>query len=285
MVLFGPSGCGDEFYNEGHKSILEVPKWLSERGLDAYEYSFGHGYQMSSDLARQAGELFENYNIKVSLHAPFYINFANPSEEMYSKTKGYILTGIKFLRAFGADKLVFHPASCGKMSRDEALALTHKRFDEFFNQIESENLLDGLLMCPETMGKTMQIGTYKEVIDLCCVNSHLVPTFDFGHINSIEQGGLKTKDDFKRIIDYCIEKLGFDRTNQSHIHFSKIEYGAKGELRHLNYDDQIYGPNFEPLAELLIDYNLSPRVICESMSQMPHDALIMKNIYKNLLDK
>ena len=131
----------------------------------------------------------------------------------------------------------------------------------------------------------MQIGTYKEVIDLCCVNSHLVPTFDFGHINSIEQGGLKTKDDFKRIIDYCIEKLGFDRTNQSHIHFSKIEYGAKGELRHLNYDDQIYGPNFEPLAELLIDYKLSPRVICESMSQMPHDALIMKNIYKNLLDK
>ena len=285
MVLFGPSGCGDEFYNEGHKSILEVPKWLSERGLDAYEYSFGHGYQMSSDLARQAGELFENYNIRVSLHAPFYINFANPSEEMYSKTKGYILTGIKFLRAFGADKLVFHPASCGKMSRDEALALTHKRFDEFFNQIESENLLDGLLMCPETMGKTMQIGTYKEVIDLCCANSHLVPTFDFGHINSIEQGSLKTKDDFKRIIDYCIEKLGFDRTNQCHIHFSKIEYGAKGELRHLNYDDQIYGPNFEPLAELLIDYKLSPRVICESMSQMPHDALIMKNIYKNLLDK
>ena len=82
MVLFGPSGCGDEFYSQGHKSILEVPKWIKDYGLDAYEYSFGHGYQMSSSLATQAGKLFADENIKVSLHAPFYINFANPSEEM-----------------------------------------------------------------------------------------------------------------------------------------------------------------------------------------------------------
>ncbi len=285
MVLFGPSGCGKEFYDEGHKSILEVPQWLKEYGLDAYEYSFGHGYQMSSELAVKAGELFKINDIKVSLHAPFYINFANPSEEMYMKTQGYIYTGIKFLRAFQADKLVFHPASCGKLNRKDALDLTKKRFEETFNKLDSEGLLDGLFLCPETMGKSMQIGTYNEVIDLCKVNSHLVPTFDFGHINSIEQGALKNKDSFKRILDYSIENLGFDKTNNCHIHFSKIQYGLKGEIKHLNYDDQMYGPEFDSLAEVLIDYNLSPRVICESMDQMPHDALIMKKIYHKILDK
>ena len=285
MVLFGPSGCGDEFYEDGHKGILEVPKWIKDYGLDAYEYSFGHGYQMSSEIAKKAGELFKEYDIKVSLHAPFYINFANPDDVMYQKSQGYIYTSIKFLRAFGADKLVFHPASCGKLARKEALTLTQKRFDETFNKMDEEGLLEGLYLCPETMGKTMQIGTYKEVTDLCKVNSRLVPTFDFGHINSLEQGSLKTKDDYKRILDYCIETLGFERTNNCHIHFSKIQYGLKGEIKHLNYDDTLYGPEFDPLAEVLIEYNLSPRVICESMDKMPHDALIMKKIYQKLLDK
>lgn len=285
MVIFGPSGCGDEFVEEGHSGILEVPKWLSERGLECYEYSFGHGYQMSTEKATQAGQVFKDFGIKLSLHAPFYINFANPDDEMYEKTKGYINTGIKFLNAFGADRLIFHPASCGKMKREDALALTHRRFDDFFNLLESEGKLEGLLMCPETMGKTLQIGTYQEIVDLCKLNKHLVPTFDFGHINSLEGGSLKGKDDFKRILDYSLENIGYDKTNNCHIHFSKIQYGGKGEIKHLNYDDQIYGPEFDGLAEALIEYNLSPRVICESMSKMPADAQIMKKIYHKILDK
>lgn len=285
MVLFGSSGCGDEFYNQGHKNILEVPKWIKEYGLDAYEYSFGHGYQMSSETAQKAGELFKENDIKISLHAPFYINFANPDEEMYAKTKGYIYTGIKFLRNFGADRLIFHSASCGKMKREDAIKLTSYRFKETFDKLEEDGQLEGLLLCPETMGKTMQIGTYKEVCDLCTLNKHLIPTFDFGHINSLEHGSLKTKEDYKRIFDYSIETIGFEKTNNSHIHFSKIQYGEKGEIRHLNYDDLIYGPEFDGLAEVLIEYKLSPRVICESMNMMPHDALLMKKIYKNLLDK
>lgn len=283
-VLFGPSGGGEEFVASGKKSILDMPEWIKNYGLGAFEYSFGHGYQMTTEKASQAGEKFAETGVKVSLHAPFYINFANPSDEMYQKSQGYIYTGIRFLRAFGADKLVFHPASCGKMQREEAVALTNKRFDETFNKMDSEGILDGIYLCPETMGKTLQIGTWKEVIDLCKVNKHLTPTFDFGHINSLMQGCLKGEDDYKRIFDYAIETLGFDRIDNCHIHFSKIQYGQKGEIRHLNYDDEICGPEFDPLAKVLIEYNLSPRVICESMSQMPKDALIMKKIYEKMLD-
>ena len=285
MVLFGPSGCGDEFIEEGHKGIMEVPQWIKERGLDAYEYSFGHGYQMSTDTAKAAGEKFKEFDIKLSLHAPFYINFANPDPEMYAKTQGYIHTGVRFLRAFSADRLIFHPASCGKMDRKEALALTADRFVDTFGKMEEDGLLDGLLLCPETMGKTLQIGTYQEIVDLCKLNKHLVPTFDFGHINSLEGGTLKTKEDFKRILDYSLENIGFDKTNNAHIHFSKIQYGPKGEIKHLNYDDSFYGPDFDGLAEALIEYNLSPRVICESMSKMPQDAQTMKKIYLKMLDK
>ncbi len=281
-VLFGPSGGGEEATTNGI-TITKMPEFIKEKGLDAFEYSFGHGYNMSIKTALLAGLKFKQHDIKLSLHAPFYINFANPSDEMYQKSVGYIHTGIKFLRAFDADRLIFHSASCGKQERSDAYKLTYNRFAETFNKMEEDNLLEGIILCPETMGKSMQIGTYQEVIDLCTTNKHLVPTFDFGHINSISQGGLKTKDDYKKIFDYSIEKLGFDRTSNSHIHFSKIQYGDKGEIRHLNYtEDNVYGPNFEPLAEVLIDYKLSPRVITESMTQMVNDAQLLKKIYTDL---
>ena len=163
--------------------------------------------------------------------------------------------------------------------------MTTESFKETFDQLEKEGLLENIFLCPETMGKSMQIGTYKEVVNLCTINKHLVPTFDFGHINALEQGSLKTKEDFKKVIDYSIEKLGFERTNNAHVHFSKIQYGEKGEIRHLNFDDLIYGPEFYPFAELLVEYDLSMRIICESMSDMPKDALTMKKIYQKILDK
>lgn len=284
-IKFGPSGCGDEFYQQGYDNITQVPKWIKDYGLDAYEYSFGHGYHMNLETARKAGLLFKKNNIEISLHAPFYINFANPDSIMYEKTKNYIITGIKFLKAFGSNCLVFHASSCGKLTREEALKLTYKRFDEFFNTLEENNQLNDIKLCPETMGKTLQIGSYKEIVDLCKLNKHLIPTFDFGHINSLMQGGLKNENDYKQIFDYAIEKLGFEKIKNCHIHFSKIQYGQKGEIKHLNFDDQIYGPNFEPLAKVLIDYKLTPTIICESMNKMPHDALEMKKIYFNLKEK
>ena len=55
-VLFGPAGNSESFYNEGHKSSLETAKWVKDRGLDIFEYSFGQGYRMNSETATKLGE-------------------------------------------------------------------------------------------------------------------------------------------------------------------------------------------------------------------------------------
>ena len=283
MIKFGPSGNSESFYSEGFKSTLETPKWVKNRGLDAFEYSFGKGYILSSETAKAIGEAFKKEGITLSLHAPYFINFANPSEEMYEKTKSYIRKGIKFMRLMGADRLVFHPASCGKMDRCEAVALTYNRLKEFMDELEGENLMDGIYLCPETMGKSMQIGTYKEVIDFFFFFEHLIPTFDFGHINAVTQGSLKSSEDYEEIIKYSIEKLGFERTKIAHVHFSKIEFGAKGEIRHLNFDQNVFGPEFRDFAEVIVKYGLEPHILCESAGHQAEDASVMKNIYKSLL--
>lgn len=281
--LFGPAGNSESFYLDGNKSTIQAPKWVKNKGLDAFEYSFGKGYIMSSATAQQLGEEFKKYDIKLSLHAPYYINFATPNEVLLQKTCGYIYTGIKFLNNFQADRLIFHPASSGKLDRKEAFQIAKDRISKLIDNLEEENLLNNIFLCPETMGKQQQIGTYQEILEICSLNPHLIPTFDFGHINALTQGGLKSCDDYLKIFSQSIELIGFDKTSNCHIHFSKIQYGEKGEIRHLNFDDNIYGPDFEHLAEALIKLNLHPRILSESAGHMAEDALEMKTIYEKTL--
>lgn len=47
MIRFGPSGNAREFYEQGKKNSEEAPEWLAQRGLNAYEYSFGRGINIS----------------------------------------------------------------------------------------------------------------------------------------------------------------------------------------------------------------------------------------------
>lgn len=280
MIRFGPSGNSQSFYDDGNKTSVQAPKWLSEKGLNAYEFSFGRGYTMGLKTATDLGNEAEKYGVKVSIHAPYYINLANPDEEMKIKSFGYIIKGLELLKAMRGNHLIFHVASQGKMERAEAVALAEKRLVELSKVLDFEGENKDLFLCLETMGKPLQIGTFKEIIDLCTICPNFIPCFDFGHINALTGGGLKKVEDYLEILNYSIEKLGFERTKNCHIHFSKIEYGAKGEIRHLNYDDTVYGPEFNPLAKALKMLNLTPVVICESKTMMAEDALLLKNIYE-----
>ena len=171
MAKFGPAGNCESFYANGHKSTMEAPNWVKSNGLDIFEYSFGKGYMLSSETAKAIGHKFKEEKIQLSLHAPYFINFANPSEEMYEKTKGYIRNGIKYLRLMNADRLIFHPGSCGKAEREEAFTLTKQRLESLMGELEKEGLLDGIWICPETMGKMMQLGTVEEILELCKLTS------------------------------------------------------------------------------------------------------------------
>ena len=249
-------------------------------GLSAYELSFGRGFYMKLATAKIMGKKAASNNVKVSVHAPFYINFANQDEKKIQNSIGYITKGLRYVEAVQGEHLVFHLASQGTLTREEALNLVNKNFDLCLEEVYKLGL-GNIKLCPETMGKFSQIGNDKEIIDFCTRDKLLVPTFDFGHLNCLCQGGLKTKDDYKRIFDYSFEKLGEEKTKNCHIHFSKIEYTGKGEVRHLNYDSEEFGPDFTPLAEVLHDYNLTPTIICESKTMMAEDALTLKSIYEN----
>jgi len=82
------------------------------------------------------------------------------------------------------------------------------------------------------------------------------------------------------VLDAIANALGSERARVFHAHFSKIEYGPKGETRHLTFEDEEYGPNFEPLGRLLAERKLSPTIICESRGSQIDDAVYMLRAYK-----
>lgn len=282
QIRVGPSGNSKIFYEEGNSSSLQAPKWLKSKNLSAYEYSFGRGYNMNYSTAESLGKEAVLNDIMISVHAPYYINFANLDDEMVNKSFKYVLSGLNFLKAFNGEKLVIHIASQGKLLRDDAIALTRKRLQDCLEIVYDNFDMNNKYICPETMGKYLQIGSHEEIIDLCTMDDCLIPTFDFGHINCILQGNLKTEEDYKKIFDLSFEKLGSHKTKNCHIHFSKIKFGDKGEINHLDFDDVNFGPEFMPLAHVIKEYGLTPTIICESSSKMAEDAIFMNEILNSL---
>jgi len=278
MIKFGPSGNSVAFATAGKSKSEESAFWVKDMGLNCFEYSFGRGVSLTDERAISIGNAFRDAGVEISVHAPYYINFANPDDEMAEKSYMYVLQSAQKVKLMGGKRVVFHPASQGKMKREQAVDLTVKRLEILRDKIY-ENGFEDLIFCPETMGKIGQIGTIEEVTRFCKIDKIYVPAVDFGHINARECGSLKTENDYFERLSYMVSELGLEKMKNFHIHFSKIEYSAKGEVRHLTFEDTHYGPDFDPLSVALKKLGLEPYVICESAGTQDIDALKMQKIY------
>lgn len=278
-AFFGPGGNSDAFRLAGYKSTLYAPAWLSAIGLDAYEYEAGNGLAAGIDMLRAIGNEARMNNIRMSYHTPYFISLSGVVTETRLKSIGYIRESIDAAHLLGAKTIVVHCGSCAKISRDEAMRLAADTLIRVLHEVPTYDIKIGL----ETMGKKNQLGTLNEVLELCRIDSTFVPVVDFGHLNARECGGVfNTPDDYLSVFSKIERALGADVAANLHCHFSKIEWTDKGEKRHLTFEDNIYGPNYEPFMKAIKIGGYTPTVICESAGTQSDDALIMKKYYGEL---
>ena len=277
-AFFGPAGRDDSLNIYGYKTSLDIPRCMKEKGLDAFEYQCGRGVNVKPEVAMELGKLAKEYDIKLSLHAPYYISLSSVEKEKRDKSIEYILSSAKAADLMGASRIIVHSGSCSKISREEALKLAADTLNRA-QQALDECGLAHINICPETMGKINQLGTLSEVLELCKVSEKMIPCIDFGHLNARTLGKIKSEKDYKTILDEIENKLGHDRLKIFHSHFSKIEYTAGGEKQHLTFEDSVFGPDYEPLLNQVVKRNLSPTFICESAGTQSDDALKMKQYY------
>ena len=280
-AYFGPGGNSDAFKFWGGKSTLDAPRFVSEIGLDAYEYEAGNGIASSPIMLSAIGKEAEKYGVKMSFHTPYFISLSGVEEEKRLKSIKYIFDSLNAAKLLGAKTIVVHTGSAAKITRDEAMRLAADTLIKTLNTVDTYGIKIGL----ETMGKINQLGTLDEVLELCRIDSTLVPVVDFGHMNARECGGVfVTPDDYMRVFDKIDRKLGAEVASNLHCHFSKIEWTDKGEKKHLTFADEVYGPNFEPLMEAIYKNSLNPTIISESAGTQSDDALAMKKYYRGLYE-
>ncbi len=282
-ALFGPAGNSDSFTAHVSKASVDAPGWLRGIGLDAYEYQCGKGVNIGEGTARTLGREAARHGIALSLHAPYFINLANPDPESRKKTAGYILASCRAADWMGAVRVVIHSGTLLKRTRREALDIALGALREIVRICDGEGY-GHLALCPETMGKIGQLGDLDEVLELCTLDERLVPCVDFGHLYARSLGILQGEAATSAILDRIAEVLGEERASSFHSHFSKIEFTPNGgEKMHLTFDQDRFGPDFTPLMRELAVRRWSPVIICESDGTQAEDALQMKRTYEGFL--
>jgi len=274
---FGPAGNSESF-SKVHRSSLAAPKWIAGFGLDCYEYQCGKGVHVGKETAVKIGENARAAGISLSIHAPYFINLANP--ENIQKNNGYVLTSCALAEWMGAGRVVVHTGALMGRSRREALDIAKQGLRALLTVVDNAGL-GHIALCPETMGKLNQLGDLEEVLELCTLDARLVPCIDFGHLYARSLGADDGQEAFCRMLDRVEEVLGRERASVFHSHFSHIEFTPKGgEKCHRTFaDDGGYGPDWAPLAAEIARRGWSPTFICESAGTQAEDALTMKRIY------
>ena len=254
MIRIGPAG------SEG-KGNLEGVKKVARMGLDCMEVEFTYGVRMPVDQARRVGELARANGVVLSVHAPYYINLASHEEEVIA-SKQRILASCERAHALGAQNVVFHPGFYQKKTAAQTYDLIKKEIMLIRDEISKKKW--DVILCPEVTGKPSQFGSLEEILQLM-KDTGCGITVDFSHLYARQQGHI----DYAAVLKVLPKKF--------HAHFSGIEYGEKGERKHIITKKKF----FEPLALELVKRKLDVTLINES-PQPYKDAAMMKRVLQKL---
>ena len=279
---FGPAGVPQMFRLMKAK-LADVPKLLRAEELDAFEYAavrWGQVPQIKREDAENLGAEARKNDITLSLHGSYFINLFG-TKEITEASKRRLVACATAAEWMGAYVVVFHPGFYGESGKTDTLKKCVETLKEVTNTLESQGIKN-VKLGPETMGRYSQFGTLDEILSICQEVERTQLVIDWSHLHARGGGGLRTVEDFRKIVETAEEKLGAESVRNMHCHFSKIEYTYKtGEKRHHVLDELGFGPEFEKLAEIIIEFKLRPVIICETMLQ-DIDAMKMQKTLRTL---
>lgn len=265
MLYFGPAGAPEEC-----RTTKAAIKYIHDEGLNAMEVEFVRGVRMKSEDAKKVGKLAKDYDIRLSTHAPYFINLNSQKKETVEKSRTNILSTMKVSHAMGAEIVVVHAGYYSGKSSEDATNAIMKQIS-LCRKIADERGFEDVYIGLELMGRQSAWGTMDEVEIVCNNVERTLPVVDFAHIHARCGGCLTTKKKFSEIMTWY-EKMKYPFM---HTHFSGIEYGSKGEKKHLNIDAK--SPDYSLLGPILRGKNYDIILICESPI-LNKDALRMKKI-------
>jgi deoxyribonuclease IV len=234
-------------------------KFIQEHKFKAAEIEFVRSiYLKKEDKISEVRKISAKLGVTLSIHAPYFINLAAVDLSVLERSKQIIIECCKVGDALGAKYICFHPGFYLKRDPEEVYEIIKKSLIEIKKEIDSLGL--NVVLAPELMGKKSQFGSLEELLKLVKEIKGISLTVDFAHYLA-RYGSI----DYSEIVSKLPKKF--------HAHFSGIEYGDKGEIRHLPIDVKAFGK----LVEALNKYEKEVTIVCES-SDFLNDLILMKGV-------
>lgn len=249
---------------------------IAQLGLDCMELEFVQGVKMGEAGARLVAEAATKTGIKLSAHAPYFVNLNAHEPEKIKASQQRLYQAARIGSMCGAQSIVFHPAFYLGDPPQETYEQVKKYLGEVIDRLKQENIQ--VWLRPEITGKGSEFGTIDEVLNLSTELEGVAPCIDVAHWHA-RSGAFNSYSEFASVLTKFRERLGSGALDNMHIHFSGIAYGQKGEIRHLNLKESDF--RYVELLKALKDYKAKGLVICESPN-LEEDALLLKSTYSSL---
>jgi deoxyribonuclease-4 len=272
-LLFGTAGVPR---SARPQTTIDGIKRIAELGLDAMEMEFVKGVKMGEAGARLVAQTALKEGVKLSAHAPYYINLNAREPEKIRASQDRLLQTARIGALCGAESIIFHPAFYLGDPPQKAYENVKQHLAEVLSQLKREH--NPVCLRPEIMGKASAFGTIDEVLRLCTELEGLAPCIDFAHWHA-RDGKSNSYPEFVAILRQVEQRLGRAALDNIHVHVSGIRYGRKGEISHLDLKDSDF--QYTELIKALRDYQVGGVIICESPN-LEGDARLLQEAYMTL---
>ncbi|MFQ5884685.1 MAG: TIM barrel protein [Thermoplasmata archaeon] len=266
MIYLGPAGMPLDA-----KSTQDGMAILKEEGLNAMEVQFTYGVKTKPETAEEIGRSARKNRIKLSAHAPYYINLNSLDKQTVKKSKMWIYRTAELCDLMDAKIIAFHPGFYHGMEKKVVERNIIRQLRIMLRRIEKESW--DVLLGLEVTGKKSAWGTIEDIVDMCKNLDGIIPVVDFAHHHARLGGGLKKRKDF----DYLFSKYEELGNDIMHCHLSCIKYGDRGEIEHLDLGEG--EPDYKPGIPVFKEKKYDIAMIFETAAR-DKDALLMKKMLR-----
>ena len=281
---FGPAGV-PPIFRVLKAQLHDVPGLLREENLDAFEYQavrWGPKPQMQQEHAENLGAEARKNDVRLSLHGSYYVNLCG-KKEVVEASKKRLIACATAANWMGAYVVVFHTGFYGRLEKNYAFRTCVDALKDIVATMRGLGIRN-VKLGPETMGKVSQVGSLDEILTICEEVEQTQLVIDWGHLHARHQGRFRKTADLRAAAETVERRLGTEAARTIHCHFSKIEFTDKGERRHHVLDEARYGPDFEMLAEVMVEFKMRPVIICET-PLLDVDAMKMRDTYLKIVER
>jgi deoxyribonuclease-4 len=246
-------------------------------GLDALELGWVQSVRVNESTCLAIKEAAQKNQVKISIHAPYFINL-NADDEEWPKSRKRLMDAAYFGNLAGATDIIFHPGSYFAKTSEEVLPVALKRLADCASELKASG--NQVILRPETMGKIAMLGSLTDTLTMSHEIEGVLPCLDFAHLHARPgDGSVNSKQEFQDILGLYRDYLGEESLQNLHIHLSGIEYGPKGEKNHLPIKESDL--HLAELFSALQESKCSGRILCES-PVLEEDAIYMRDLWKFL---